>query len=244
MRLTTWNVNGLRAALKKGMRAHLDRLSPDVLLMQEIRCTPEQMPEDFQLPSDWSLHWHAAEKRGWSGVATWSRLPIERLGVGMDEPDPDGRILRVRIAGVQLVNVYLPFGAAGPERQRAKEEWMARFLPWAAGLAKSPEPVILAGDLNIAHTERDVANPARAKKISGFYPHERERFGRLLASGWTDCVRAHFGERQGPYSWWSNFGKARELDRGWRIDHVLANAPAAHALKSVHIDREAGLCCS
>ncbi len=243
-RMTSWNVNGLRAAMKKGMEPHLARLNPDVLLLQEIRCTPEQMPEGWAPPADWTVHWHSAQKLGWSGVATWSKLPLERIGVGMDEPDPDGRILRVRTGPVQIVNVYLPSGAAGPERQAAKEEWMNRFLPWAAALAKSETPVVLCGDLNIAPTELDVSNPARASRISGFFPHEREWFAKLLGTGWTDCVRKHFGERQGPYSWWSNFGRARELDRGWRIDHVLANAAAAPALRSVSIDREAGLCCS
>ena len=118
---------------------------------------------------------------------------------------------------------------------------MARFLPWAHALAQTDEPVILAGDLNIAHTERDIHNPKGNKKNSGFLPHERAWFDELLAGGWSDLVRDRLGEVQGPYSWWSNRGRARELDRGWRIDYLLANEPAKERFKQAHIHREGGL---
>lgn len=246
MRITTWNVNGLRAAIRKGIDRFVDQLAPDVLMLQEIRCTPEQLggawtPSCGLPPADWHVHWHAAARLGYAGVVTWSRAPIEVLGTGLDGEDPEGRVLSARVGGVRVVNVYLPSGAAGPERQAAKEAWMARFLPWAARLAALPEPVVLGGDLNIAHTENDIHDPRRGSKISGFLPHEREWFTRLLATGWTDTVRRHFGDRKGPYSWWSNFGKAREQDRGWRIDYLLANAAAAERVADAGILREGGL---
>jgi exodeoxyribonuclease-3 len=241
VRVTTWNVNGLRAALKKGLHRHLAQLDTDVLLLQEIRATPAQLPAEDQQPDGWFSTWHPAERKGYSGVATWSRRPHWVVGTGMDAPDPEGRILRTRTKRLQLVNVYLPSGSRSAEAQQSKEAWMERFLPWATALADTDEPVILAGDLNIAHTALDIHNPTGNKKNSGFLPHEREWFGQLLASGYTDLLRAQLGEVQGPYSWWSNRGRARELDRGWRIDYLLGNAAAAAACRGASVHRAGGL---
>ena len=241
MRITTWNVNGLRAALKKGLHRHVDALEPDILMLQEIRATPAQLPASEQSPDGWFCAWHPAERLGYSGVATWSRRPQWTVGVGMDAADPEGRILRTRTKKVQLVNVYLPSGSRSEEAQARKEDWMARFLPWAAALAATDEPVILAGDLNIAHTELDIHNPRGNKRNSGFLPNEREWFTELLTSGWSDLFRDHVGAQQGPYSWWSNRGRARELDRGWRIDYLLGNAAAAAICRGASVHRPGGM---
>ncbi len=242
MRITSWNVNGLRAAARKGLAKHLEAIEPDVLLLQEIRATPEQLEPDLARPRGWQAHWHPAEKLGYAGVATWSRNGAhERLGTGIDGPDPEGRVLRTRVGGVQLVNVYLPSGSSGPDAQARKEAWMDVFLPWSERIAATDEPVVLAGDLNIAHTELDIHNATANRKNSGFLPHERAWFGELLGRGWTDLVRAHLGPIQGPYSWWSNRGNARALDRGWRIDYLLGNAAAAARLAAVEVRRAGGL---
>lgn len=243
MRITTWNVNGLRAALRKGFEEHLDRVQPDVLLFQEVRALPDQLPIPWAAPDGWHVHWHPAQKKGYAGVAVWSRQPMKVLGTGLsdDDDDPEGRVLRVKIDGVQLVSIYLPSGSSGDHRQVEKEKWMARFMPWAQKLAKSRVPTILGGDFNIAHTERDIFYAKSNEKTSGFLPHERAWFGDLLDIGWHDLVREHVGEVQGPYSWWSNRGQARALDRGWRIDYLLANRAAAKRFTDAHIDREAGL---
>jgi exodeoxyribonuclease-3 len=224
MRITTFNVNGLRAVLQKGLPEALDRLGTDVLLLQEVRATPEQLPAPWAAPPGWHVLWNPAQKLGYAGTAIWSRRPLEPMPAGFD--DPDGRITRAKVGAVEVISVYLPSGSSSPERQLAKEAWMARFQPWAAGLAQAPHPVVLGGDLNIAHTERDIHEPKRNAKNSGFLPHERAWFGELLATGWTDAVRAHLGPQQGPYSWWSNRGQARALDRGWRIDYLLGNRAA------------------
>jgi exodeoxyribonuclease-3 len=118
---------------------------------------------------------------------------------------------------------------------------MERFLPWAAKLARRRHPVLLGGDLNIAHTANDIHNPTGNKNSSGFLPHERQWFGELLGTGWRDVVREQFGDRKGPYSWWSNRGRARELDRGWRIDYLLANRAAAKRFRGASISRAGGL---
>jgi exodeoxyribonuclease-3 len=240
MRITSWNVNGLRAAIRKRFANHLRALSPDVLLLQEIRCTPDQLPDLWKSRRGWNILWHPSERKGHSGVAVWSRLPIERVGTGLEHWAPEGRVLHIRCGDVHLVNVYLPSGAR-LLRQAYKERWMAQFLPWACDLAKRGEAVILAGDLNIAPTEQDIHDPRSNAKCSGFLPSERQWFGELLRGGWVDLGRAHWGNRQGPYTWWSNQGRARLEDRGWRIDHALGNAVAAARCRKVSVRRQAGI---
>lgn len=241
MRITTWNVNGLRAALRKGFWSHVETLQPDVLMLQEVRALPEQLTEADRAPEGWHVHWHPAEKKGYSGVATLSRHPIEVLSTGMGGDDPEGRVLRVRTAGMTCINVYLPSGSRSVEAQANKEVFLAQFRGWTESYASVDEPVFLAGDLNIAHTENDIHNPSGNKHTSGFLPHEREWFSDWLASGWTDLFRHHVGPQKGPYSWWSNRGRARELDRGWRIDYIVGNAAAAGRTTAASVHRPGGM---
>ena len=242
MRITTWNVNGLRAAVEKGFGAHIQQLSPDVLMLQEVRCLPEQVPEAWQAPEGWELYWHPAERKGYSGVAILSRRPLEILQCGLDgAEDPEGRVIHARVNGVQLVCLYLPSGSSGEDRQAVKDQWLEDFAPWAQELAQQSEPVVMGGDFNIAHTERDIFHAKSNRKTSGFLPHEREWFSRLLEMGWSDFVREKFGEVDGPYSWWSHRGKARAEDRGWRIDYLVGNAAAAELFEDASIHRPGGL---
>ena len=242
MRITTWNVNGLRAALRKGFAEHLEQINPDILLLQEIRVLPEQLSDGWDSPDGWFVHWHPAQKKGYSGTAIWSRMPFESVdtGVSAKDVDPEGRLLTVQCQGCKISSVYLPSGSSAPERQEAKEEWMTKFRRWADRMRKEG-PVIFGGDLNIAHTEQDIFYAKSNAKTSGFLPHEREWFGKLLDSGWSDLARQHFGDVQGPYSWWSNRGRARELDRGWRIDYLLCNDEVRQKFRKATIHREAGI---
>ena len=219
MRITVWNVNGLRAALRKGFERHLAEIRPDVLLLQEIRVHPEQLP------------------------AEWTRQPSELIRTGLSDrdDDPEGRVTHVRIGRLEVASVYLPSGSSGPERQAHKDAWLRRFRPWATRQVQSESPVVFGGDLNIAHTERDLFYAASNRKNSGFLPHEREWFSRLLKSGWHDFVRLHAGDVDGPYSWWSNRGQARQLDRGWRIDYLLGNAAALELFQHATTHRAGGL---
>ena len=250
MRITTWNVNGMRAAVRKGFADHLDAIAPDVLLLQEVRARPEQLPPGFAAPEGWHVTWHPAVKPGYAGTAVWTRRPHAVLGRGLDDghADADGRVLRVRVDGdagpVQVASVYLPSGSSSPQRQEQKEAWMTRFLPWAARLRRARTATLLGGDLNIAHTERDIFYARSNEKNSGFLPHERAWFGELLGHGWRDLVREHAGDVDGPYSWWSNRGQARQFDRGWRIDYLLANPAAAGRFRGATTHRAAGLACS
>lgn len=243
MRITTWNVNGLRAALRKGFAKHIDIIQPDVLLLQEVRANPEQLPDDWAQPDGWHVYWNPAQKKGYSGTAIWSRQPFELISTGLSEKDEDeeGRVVHVQTGNLQVASIYLPSGSSGPERQECKETWMRRFRPWASKHTELDTPFICGGDLNIAHTKQDIFYASGNKNKSGFLPSEREWFGRLLESGWSDFVRQHAGDVDGPYSWWSNRGKARELDRGWRIDYLLGNAAAANLFKSAETHRAGGL---
>ena len=241
MRIVTWNVNGLRAALRKGFLEHIAGLNPDVLLLQEIRVLPEQLPKCYRNPEGWHVIWHPAERKGYAGTAVWSRLPIAEEERGAGGSDPEGRVLRVSTQGMQFISAYLPSGSSGDHRQAIKECWMDRFRAWADGLVATHVPTIMGGDFNIAHTERDIFYAKSNEKHSGFLPHERAWMGDLIASGWRDFIREHCGDVQGPYSWWSNRGQARALDRGWRIDYLLGNAAATTRVRSAHIDRAGGM---
>ena len=240
MRLVTWNLNGIRAAIRKGLDDFVARIDPDILLLQEVRALPEQLPKDWTSPMPHTLM-HPAEKKGYSGVATWSKESFDEIGRGisttLDYDDSEGRMLHTYHNGIHCLNCYLPSGSneKKPERQYWKEAWMDDLLEWARPFTELDEPVFLCGDLNVAHTEDDIWNPTGNRRTSGFLPQERAWFDRLLDSGWSDLLRISVGPRKGPYSWWSNRGQARQLDRGWRIDYVLSNAAGLSLLNHAEI---------
>lgn len=242
MRIVTWNVNGLRAALRKGFERHIQRIKPDVLLLQEVRALPEQLPQDARTPANWSTLWHPAQKKGYSGTAVWAvgeQLKEESRGIGED--DHEGRVIVAMVGPLRVVSVYLPSGASSEDRQAVKDQWLPRFMEWARPMLRSPVPTVLGGDFNIAHTERDIFHAKANQHTSGFLPHEREWMGEMFNQGWHDIIREKYGDIAGPYSWWSNRGQARAKDRGWRIDYLLLNNAARRALRDCHIDRQSGL---
>ncbi|MCH1527898.1 MAG: exodeoxyribonuclease III [Candidatus Poseidoniaceae archaeon] len=245
MRIVTWNVNGIRAAIRKGLDKFIEKIDADVWMLQEVRCLQEQLPKDWALPDGCKMILHPAEKKGYSGVATISKNEMVEIGRGMngqiDPNDSEGRVLVTTHNGITLVNTYLPSGSSKEERQQYKETWMSQWRDFIRPYLNSKEPVIVAGDLNIAHTENDIWNPKGNAKSSGFLPHEREWFSELLAEGWCDLFREHVGPDEKTFSWWSNRGQARAKDRGWRIDYLLGNDAAKKRLISVEIDRQGGL---
>ena len=245
MRIVTWNVNGIRAAIRKGIDRFFEKIQADVWMLQEVRCLDEQLPKEWTVPEGYDMILHPAEKKGYSGVATISNIEMVEVGRGMkgaiDPDDSEGRVLVTRHDDVILVNTYLPSGSSKVERQQYKETWMSQWREFIRPLLDSDNTVIVAGDLNIAHTEYDIWNPKGNAKTSGFLPHEREWFSGLLEEGWCDLFREHVGPEEKIYSWWSNRGQARAKDRGWRIDYLLGNQAAKRRLKSVEIDRQGGL---
>ena len=245
MRIVTWNVNGIRAAIRKGLDRYISEIDADIWMLQEVRCLPEQLPKDWQLPENYQMILHPAEKKGYSGVATISKPSMVEIGRGMDgKLDPDdleGRVLVTKHGNLTLVNTYLPSGSSKEERQIYKEEWMDEWRDFINQHLDSNHPVVVAGDLNIAHTENDIWNPKGNAKMSGFLPNEREWFTQLLNDGWSDLFRDYVGPDEQIYSWWSNRGQARAKNRGWRIDYFLGNEAAKKLVKSVEINRQGGL---
>lgn len=242
MRITTWNVNGIRAAVRKGFWEHVRRIRPDVLLLQEVRARPADLPEDLASPRGWEVSWHAAAKPGYAGTAVWSRRPfrVAARGLGGGRDDHEGRLLMIRVEGVRIASVYLPSGSSGDHRQVVKDEWLEAMTSWMAPMARSRRPVLLGGDFNVAHTEQDIFHWRSNRQTSGFLPHERAWFDATLEGGWHDLVREHHPDQDGPYTWWSNRGQARALDRGWRIDHLLSNRAGRRLVHRVKVHREPG----
>jgi len=237
------NCNGLRSAADKGWLEWLQRRRPDVLCMQEVRAQPAQLPDACACPVGYNTRWLPAEKKGYSGVATYSRLAADRHveGSGLGWSDSEGRVLRSEFGPLVVVNAYVPSGTSGEERQTAKYAWLDHFLGIAARLLAEQRPALLCGDFNIAHTELDIHAPRRNEKNSGFLPEERAWFSRLLELGWCDVLRRLNPQVPGLYSWWSARGRARENDLGWRLDYVLASPALAERALAAGIDREAGL---
>ena len=178
MRIVTWNVNGIRAAIRKGLDKFIDKIDADIWMLQEVRCLPEQLPPKWAPPKGSEMILHPAEKKGYSGVATISRVDMKEIARGMkgslDPEDSEGRVLVTQHGDITLVNTYLPSGSSKEERQRYKEDWMAQWRDFIKPMFASDKPVIVAGDLNIAHTENDIWNAKGNAKSSGFLPHERE----------------------------------------------------------------------
>ena len=245
MRFVSWNVNGLRAAIRKGIDDYFASLNADVMMLQETRTLPEQLPKDWAWPTDWHVTLHPAEKKGYSGVATGTVGSHTVLTTGkggtLDANDLEGRVLVCEINGVVCINTYLPSGSNKDERQTFKEGWMEEWRQFIQPYMDDKRPVVVCGDLNIAHTEDDIWNPKGNAKNSGFLPHERAWFSDLLSDGWVDAFRLKAGEGTKVYSWWSNRGQARAKDRGWRIDYFLLNPAAASALVDCTIVRQGGL---
>jgi exodeoxyribonuclease-3 len=239
LKITTLNVNGLRSAERRGFRRWLSRARPDVLCLQEIRCQEEAAPRNLWRPRGWQVAWHPAEKKGYAGTAVWTRAEA-RFTVGNGHPrgDTEGRAVCAHLPELDVWSFYMPSGSSGPERQAWKLEFMAHAWDWLGALRTTGRPTLVCGDINIAHRPIDLKNWRSNQKNSGFLPEERAWMDRLLASGWRDVFRERHPDRVA-YSWWSNRGRARENDVGWRIDYVLAS-PGITILDCA-IDREAGL---
>ena len=245
MRIVTWNVNGIRAAIRKGIDDYFNSINADIWMLQEVRALPEQLPKEWNWPEGFSVHLNPAEKKGYSGVATLSKPTMEVLEIGKggkkDPNDLEGRVIVSKHDELICINTYLPSGSNKAERQEFKEDWMKEWREFIKPYLELKSPVIVCGDLNIAHTEDDIWNPKGNAKQSGFLPQEREWFTNLLNDGWHDAFREYVGEGVKTYSWWSNRGQARAKDRGWRIDYFLLNDAAKSKVKSVSINRQGGL---
>lgn len=233
--VSTINVNGLRAAVKKGFLTWLAGTEADVVCLQEVRADPDQLPAEVREPDGWHAVFAPGAIRGRSGVAIYSRVPPTRGKIGFDavEFDDSGRYAEIELPGVVVASLYLPSGDVGTPRQDEKERFMKCFLPYLVDLRSRAEAagrdVVVCGDWNIAHREADLKNWKGNRNSAGFLPSEREWLSRVFAEGgYVDVVRRHHPEGPGPYSWWSYRGKAFDNDAGWRIDLVVATEALAN----------------
>ena len=222
LKLVSWNVNGLRACINKGFNDFFTAASADIVCLQETKMQQGQAEVHFP---GYEQFWHSAEKKGYSGTAVFTRQqPLSvAYGMGIAEHDQEGRIITLEFADFQLVNVYTPNSQRGLTRLEYRMQWEDAFRDHISRLA-SKKPVIICGDLNVAHQEIDIKNPASNKNNAGFTQQERDKMTELLESGLTDSFRHLYPERRDAYSWWSYMSNARERNIGWRIDYFLVSS--------------------
>ncbi|EEO25507.1 exodeoxyribonuclease III [Helicobacter winghamensis] len=233
MRLISWNVNGLRACMNKGFMEFFNSVNADVFCIQESKMQREQAEFDFP---NYEEYWNSAEKKGYSGVAIFSKIkPLSvEYDMGIAHHDKEGRIITAEFSDFYLVNVYTPNSKRELERLEYRMEWEDDFRTFLKNL-ESKKPVIVCGDLNVAHKEIDLKNPKTNRRNAGFTDEEREKMSALLDSGFTDTYRHFYPEKQGAYTWWSYMGKARANNTGWRIDYFLCSKILDSRLKSASI---------
>jgi len=234
-KIVSYNVNGIRAAIKKGFVDFMKEKDFDVVCIQETKAMMEQV--DVALFEELGYHhnWYSAEKKGYSGVATFSKKAPDNvvLGCGIEKYDREGRIIRTDFGDVSILNCYFPSGTSGEERQAFKYEFLDDFFKWIKELKKTRKKLIIVGDYNVAHTEMDIHNPKGNKKNSGFLPEEREWMTKWFASGFTDAYR-HLNPEKVEYSWWSYRANARANNKGWRIDYQSVSDNLQDKLKEAY----------
>lgn len=224
MKLISWNVNGIRAVLKKNFTAFVTEHQPDVLCLQETKARPEQVDLPLEL-AGYRTYWSAAEKPGYSGTAIFSKqepLSVSE-GIGSEEHDNEGRVITAEFNDFFLVTVYTPNSQNELRRLPYRERWDADFLAYCQSLEKN-KPVVFCGDLNVSHREIDLARPKQNRKNAGFSDQERAGFDRILEAGFIDTYRHYYPDREGAYSWWSYRAGARGKNIGWRLDYFCASA--------------------
>jgi exodeoxyribonuclease-3 len=222
MEIVTFNVNGLRAILKKNFMEWFKNQNPDILCLQEIKASKEQLNGDIIEVEDYNAYWNSAERPGYSGVITFSKEPPVdiQFGLGIDRFDKEGRLIRTKFPEFTLLNVYFPNGKMSEERLKFKLDYYDAFLEFSEDLKKNGEELIITGDFNTAHKEIDLANPKENEKYSGFLPIEREWIDKFVSYGYIDTFR-HFHPDPEQYTWWTYRFKARERNIGWRIDYFF-----------------------
>ena len=222
MKFVSWNVNGLRACLNKGFAGSLCSMDADVVCLQETKMEQGQAGIDL---AGYTEYWNSAEKRGYSGTAVFTRHPPLRAAYGMEKPehDAEGRIITLEFESFQLVNVYTPNAQRGLTRLDYRLRWEDAFRDFLKKL-DAAKPVVVCGDMNVAHEEIDLRNPKANRKNAGFTPEERGKMTELLQSGFADTFRTLHPDSENAYSWWSYRSDARARNIGWRIDYFLVSA--------------------
>ena len=244
MKLISWNVNGIRACLKKGFEDFFKSQDADIFCLQETKMQiiegqeTKEIQEILNLPifNNYHCYWNSAEKKGYSGTAIFSKVkPLSvTYGLGIEEHDHEGRVITLELESYYLITVYTPNSQEELRRLDYRMKWDDDFRAYLKKLEEK-KPVIVCGDLNVAHKEIDLKNPKTNRKNAGFTDEERAKFTTLLESGFTDTFRYFYPEQEGIYSWWSYRFKAREKNAGWRIDYFLTSDSLKDKLRGAQI---------
>lgn len=236
IRILSWNVNGIRAAYKKGLLDWLKKEQPDILCIQETKAHPEQLSDELLNVGGYHSYFSSAVRKGYSGVAIYSKMEPKSVknGFGIEKFDSEGRILIAEYAYFTLFNIYYPNGKARQERLDYKMEFYDEFLKYVNKLKKKGKNIIVCGDVNTAHKEIDIARPKENEKVSGFLPMEREWIDKFLSQGYIDTFRM-FNQEPDNYTWWDQLTRARERNVGWRIDYFYISESLKKKIKDAFI---------
>ena len=240
MRIISANVNGIRSAYKKGFYQYLAASGADIVCVQELKAQEADLDDSMRAPHGMYGVWHCAEKRGYSGVALYSKREPDRVqtGMGIAEFDAEGRFVQADFGNLSVISLYLPSGSSSEERQQVKFRFLEAFYPMLRGLQTQGRDIVICGDWNIAHQNIDLKNWKGNLKNSGFLPEEREWIGKVIAElGWVDIWRTLYPETPG-YTWWSQRGQAYAKDVGWRIDYQMATPALAERARSAHVYKQ------
>jgi exodeoxyribonuclease III len=239
MKLVSWNVNGVRAALRGGLLDYMQQCEADVICLQETKAHVGDV-QHVAWASGYEAHWNSAVKKGYSGTVVFTRVKPKKVSLGLNLPvhDQEGRVITLEFPDFYVINVYQPNSQRGLTRLAYRtQEWDPAFLTFLLNLQKKGKPVVFCGDLNVAHTEIDLANPRSNRRNAGFTDEERTNFTKLLDHGFVDTLRV-FEPGPGQYSWWSRMNNCRERNIGWRVDYFVASEKLRPALARAWISPE------
>lgn len=237
IKLVTWNVNGIRASYDKGLKQFIEKNKPDILCLQETKAHKDQVDSAKQTLGYEHNYWSSAERKGYSGVATFLNEKPKKVITTLDNPtyEKEGRIVCTQHEEFDLYNIYFPNGGSGEERHNFKQKFLKELLAHLKFEIKKGKEIIVVGDYNVAYLEYDVYDPVRLSRESGFLPEERTWFGQFLEAGFVDAYRYFNKDKKNIYSWWSYRELARPKNRGWRIDHICVTKGLVGNLKNCDV---------
>lgn len=239
LKISSYNINGVRAAHKKGFTEWIKQSNPDIVCIQELRAHETQLPEEIK-ELDYYQYIVSAEKKGYSGVAIFSKTEAQNIivGMGIDWIDAEGRVITAEYDTFRIVSAYFPSGTTGNTRQDMKMKFLDDFMKWSQQYVGDSKPTIICGDFNICHLEIDIHNPEKQHKTSGFLPEERQWITDFLDIGFEDVFRKIHPTKKDVYSWWSYRAGSKGKNKGWRIDYQMATPNLAQVANEAFIEKD------